>query len=154
MRDLAACVLDDGVEHESQSFKDCRRFSETICAVRSADLLRTKSGAEERSQIASPVNHADNLDGFPLPNLADNIRVKVLEAIAAVETLVVEVTGGRRLSQSLEGLIKLRAEALGGVRAVLGNVEEDLTKVGGRLGSEYEAPLHERCAFFPARDRS
>jgi len=54
----------------------------------------------------------------------------------------------------LEGLVELGADALGGVRAVLGNVEEDLAKAGGRLGSEYEAALHGRGAFFPAWRRS
>jgi len=79
---------------------------------------------------------------------------QVPEAIAPVEQLVVVATHGRRLRQALEGLVELGADALGGVWAVLGNVEEDLAKAGGRLGSEYEAALHGRGAFFPAWRRS
>ena len=38
--------------------------------------------------------------------------------------------------------------------ADLGFVQQDLAKIGGRLGSEYEAALHGRGAFFPAWRRS
>lgn len=46
-----------------------------------------------------------------------------------------------RTPQGLKALVKFRPEALSGLRAVFGNVEEDLPQVALGLRSEAKKPL-------------
>src|SRR5260370_15419865 len=79
------------------------------------------------------MHNRDNLNRFFSPNIADDVGVKVPEAIAAVRKLLVVVADAGRLTQLLKGFINLRPKALGGVGTVLSDLEKDCAEIGFRF---------------------
>jgi hypothetical protein len=71
------------------------------------------------------MNHADHLNRPRFPDVNHYIRVEVPEAILAAEEFIVMMANARSASQTLKTLVKLRPEALGSFRTVLGNVEKN-----------------------------
>ena len=82
------------------------------------------------------MDDCDNLNWFPLPDVADDVRVEVPETIAPVQKLLMVVADAGRLTQFLKRFMNFGPKAFQPRRGVLGDVEQDLAEVGFRFRGE------------------
>ena len=100
------------------------------------------------------MRHRDYLNRLPLPFVGDHVRVKVPEAITAIQELFVIVAYPRRPAQTLKALVELHTKPLGGIGRVLGDVERDFAQISLGFRGESEELPHCVGAFCLARRRS
>ena len=87
------------------------------------------SKRKENGKISCAMNDADYLNRLRLPDVGHYIRVEVLEAILPAEELVMVMTDTGRSAQRLKSFVEFRPQTLGGIGAVLGDIEQYLLEV-------------------------
>jgi hypothetical protein len=100
------------------------------------------------------MNHSDDLNGLLPPKVADNVRIKVPEAVADAQEFFVIVSYSGRLGQALQGLAEFYSKTFRGIGTVSRDVQQNLAEIGARFGCEPKASLHTRVTFFLVRRRS
>jgi hypothetical protein len=88
------------------------------------------------------MNHRDNLNRLLLPNITDNIRIEIPEAVPAVQQFFMKVSNSGRLTQASQFFIKSGSKALSGIGTIRCDIQEDLLEVGFGLRRKPKAPLH------------
>ena len=79
------------------------------------------------------MDHGKDLNRLKLPHVALHVRVKVPEAITAVQKFFVIMSDSRRSTQALKCPVDLGAEPFGDIGAILGYVEKNFAEVGFRF---------------------
>ncbi len=115
-------------------------------------ILMSHAQREENSEISCTMNNADHLNRLRLPDVGHDIRVKVPKAIPPVQEFFVVMPNARGSAQQLKSFVKFTPQTLGGIRAVLGDVEKYLLQVVLGFLDKNEKPLYRFRAF--ARRRS
>src|ERR1019366_3716054 len=121
-----------------------------ICPLRGVRQWLTRS--VKKTARFRTMNDADYLNRLRLPHVGHHIGVEVPEAVLPAQEFVMVMTDARRSAQPLKPFVEFRPETLGGIRAVLGDVEQNLLDVVPGFRGKNEKPRHWLVAL--ARRRS
>lgn len=113
-----------------------------LAAHESRLVVVSHSQSEQGGKISCAVNDTDHLNRPRLPHVGNDVGVEVPEALLSAQKFIVIVPNAGRPPQRSEALIEFRPEALGGIWAILGNLEENLLQVPLGFRGENERPFH------------
>ncbi len=101
----------------------------------------TDAQRQKHRKLARTMHHADDLNRLRLPGVGDDILVEIPEAIFPAEKLIVIMADARILHELLQLRIELSPNPLGGIWAILGDVEQDGAEVALSFRRENKLPL-------------
>ncbi|HUS07834.1 MAG TPA: hypothetical protein VMZ52_16130 [Bryobacteraceae bacterium] len=75
------------------------------------------------------MNDADNLNRLCFPDIDDNVRIEIPEAVFAAQQFVVVMTDAWGTPKRTESIVEALSQIVGSIRAVLGEIKKDISKI-------------------------